>query len=98
MNMRYLLLMSFMTIGSYMSANNSHIVSEEQVAVNDTVVTTQDYPMGYFEDEQGKKNTLDTLRKKNLADSLDRFDAFDYIMVHALSRYSSASSKRFALV
>lgn len=96
MNMRYLLLMSFMTIGSYMSANNSHIVSEEQVAVNDTVVTTQDYPMGYFEDEQGKKNTLDTLRKKNLADSLDRFDAFDYIMDSRYRTYGDSFSTKWS--
>lgn len=95
MNMRYLLLMSFMTIGSNMSANNSHIVSEEQVAVNDTVVTTQDYPMGYFEDEQGKKNTLDTLRKKNLADSLDRFDAFDYIMDSRYRNFGESFTKKW---
>jgi hypothetical protein len=40
-----------MAVGSALFAANDYAATYNQEAVGDTVVSTHDYPMGYFEDE-----------------------------------------------
>lgn len=96
MNMRYIMITCFMAVGSALFAANDYAATYNQEAVGDTVVSTHDYPMGYFEDEQGIKNLTDTTKKKNLADSLDRFNAFEYIMDTRYRTYGESFSKKWS--
>ena len=88
MNMRYIMITCFMAVGSALFAANDYAATYNQEAVGDTVVSTHDYPMGYFEDEQGIKNLTDTTKKKNLAHSSNYTKAsrtaanIKYIVIH----------------